>query len=153
MSQLEESDIIARMRKLFELWANFDQVYNKFLRRWNLSYNAYLVLEVLYYSKEALEPAELADKQSIPRQTMTFVLDSLEKGGYVERLPHPKDRRKKNIALTAAGQTLAEDVVETMFEKEVEAMEVLTTEEQEVLLNIYLRLHKGFEKSMGKMPD
>ena len=74
-----DNDIVGRMQRLFDLWGKFDRVYFKILHRWNLSYNAYLVLEELYHHPEGLEPAAVADQLSIPRQTMTFVLDSLER--------------------------------------------------------------------------
>ena len=35
---------------------------------------------------------------------MTSLVDALESTGYVERRPHPSDRRAVLVALTAAGQ-------------------------------------------------
>ena len=142
-----DNDIVGRMQRLFDLWGKFDRVYFKILHRWNLSYNAYLVLEELDHHPEGLEPAAVADQLSIPRQTMTFVLDSLEREGRLERLPHPADRRRKLVSLTPAGREFAREVVETIFEKERIAMEVLTSEEQEQLLAMYGRLQHGFETS------
>ncbi len=144
------SDIVGRMQRLFDLWGKFDRVYFKILHRWSLSYNAYLVLEELYHHPEGLEPAAVADQLSIPRQTMTFVLDSLEREGRLERLPHPGDRRRKLVALTPLGRKFAHTVVDTIFEKERAAMEVLTPEEQEQLLAMYERLQRGFEQSFSK---
>ena len=69
-----DNDIVGRMQRLFDLWGKFDRVYFKILHRWNLSYNAYLVLEELYHHPEGLEPAAVADQLSIPRQTMTCLL-------------------------------------------------------------------------------
>ena len=80
-----DNDIVGRMQRLFDLWGKFDRVYFKILHRWNLSYNAYLVLEELYHHPEGLEPAAVADQLSIPRQTMTFVLDSLEREDRLDR--------------------------------------------------------------------
>ena len=56
-----DNDIVGRMQRLFDLWGKFDRVYFKILHRWNLSYNAYLVLEELYHHPEGLEPAAVAD--------------------------------------------------------------------------------------------
>ena len=94
-----DNDIAARMQRLFDLWGKFDRVYFKILHRWNLSYNSYLLLEELYHHPEGLEPAATADRLSIPRQTMTFVLDSLERDGHLERLPHPAARKSSTRSL------------------------------------------------------
>ena len=141
------NDIAARMQRLFDLWGKFDRVYFKILHRWNLSYNAYLLLEELYHHPEGLEPAATADHLSIPRQTMTFVLDSLEREGHLERLPHPADRRRKLVTLTPRGRSFGEEVVNTIFEKERAAMDALSPAEQEQLLEMYERLQRGFERS------
>lgn len=103
-----DNDIVGRMQRLFDLWGKFDRVYFKILHRWNLSYNAYLVLEELYHHPEGLEPAAVADQLSIPRQTMTFVLDSLEREGRLGagcRI-RPTARRKL-VSLTPAGREFA----------------------------------------------
>ena len=78
------------------------------------------------------------------------MLDSLEREGRLERLPHPGDRRRKLVALTPLGRKFAHAVVDTIFEKERAAMEVLTPEEQEQLLAMYERLQRGFEQSFSK---
>jgi DNA-binding MarR family transcriptional regulator len=40
----------------------------------------------------------------VDRTTMVALIDGLERGGLVERSPHPEDRRKNVVALTAAGR-------------------------------------------------
>ena len=148
-----DNDIAARMQRLFDLWGKFDRVYFKILHRWNLSYNSYLLLEELYHHPEGLEPAATADHLSIPRQTMTFLLDSLERDGHLERLPHPADRRRKLITLTPKGRCFGEEVVNTIFKKERAAMEALSPAEQEQLLEMYERLQRGFERSFLSETD
>ena len=88
-----DNDIVGRMQRLFDLWGKFDRVYFKILHRWNLSYNAYLVLEELYHHPEGLEPAAVADQLSIPRQTMTFVLEN--SAGLSPQMRHASRFRKK----------------------------------------------------------
>lgn len=40
---------------------------------------------------------------------VTVIVDDLEKQGYVERMPHPRDRRAKLVELTPAGRKRAAD--------------------------------------------
>ena len=52
--------------------------------------------------------AALADAHGVDRPYMTLIADRLESLGYVERRPHPDDRRKKVVVLTEAGRAAAE---------------------------------------------
>ncbi len=143
----DENATARRMQRLFDLWGKFDRVYFRILQKWNLSYNTYLVLEELLTRPEGWEPAALADRLSIPRQTMTFLLDSLEREGRLDRMAHPADRRRKLAALTAAGREFATNVSVEVSRREYEAMRTLSESEQEELLALYDRLRIGFEES------
>ena len=48
--------------------------------------------------------SELAAANGLDAPYTTLIVDKLESHGLVERLPHPEDRRRKLVALTAAGQ-------------------------------------------------
>jgi DNA-binding MarR family transcriptional regulator len=52
----------------------------------------------------ALSQQEAARRLAIDRTTMVSLIDGLEAKGLVERRPHPEDRRKNAVALTAAGR-------------------------------------------------
>ncbi|GAA4544529.1 MarR family winged helix-turn-helix transcriptional regulator [Amycolatopsis samaneae] len=53
---------------------------------------------------EPITARELAVRMSCEASNATFVLDRLEEQGLVERRPHPRDRRAKQIVLTATGE-------------------------------------------------
>lgn len=67
------------------------------------------------------EPSRLADHIHAPRQTMTFILDALERMGLAHRKPHPVDRRKKVIALTPKGRRLAQSILDDLLLFEAKA--------------------------------
>lgn len=54
---------------------------------------------------EQVSPHELAKHLRISTASTTKLIDRLEAGGYVERQPHPSDRRARVIALTAHSRT------------------------------------------------
>ncbi len=144
-----EQALAERMQHLFDLWGKFDKIYFKLLQRRNLSYNSYLVLEELLPHPEGVEPATLADRLNIPRQTMTFVLDQLEKDEVLYRCPHPADRRRKRIVLTERGIGFARTVTDDVFQREQRAMQALSGEEQVLLLSIYDKLSRAFDHSFS----
>ena len=59
---------------------------------------------------ERSEPAVLADRLHVSRQTMTGLLDRLESDRFVLRRAHPTDRRRKVVRLTDQGLRLVRDV-------------------------------------------
>jgi MarR family 2-MHQ and catechol resistance regulon transcriptional repressor len=68
-----------------------------------------LALGILADAERALPPHQIADRLIISRATVTGLLDSLEKRGYVRRLPHATDRRMLLIEITEAGRQVARD--------------------------------------------
>ncbi len=52
---------------------------------------------------EGITVSELADLARVRKQTMAQAVDELERMGYVERLPNPRDRRSRLVCLTERG--------------------------------------------------
>jgi DNA-binding MarR family transcriptional regulator len=51
--------------------------------------------------------AEIADAHGVDRPYATIIVDKLEALGFVDRSPHPTDRRSKVVSLTPAGREAA----------------------------------------------
>ena len=66
------------LRRWMALWAEIDKTYIGFLKRWDLSLNAYWVIEYLHNHPQGAEPAELADCINVMRQLITIILNDLE---------------------------------------------------------------------------
>ncbi|GII30634.1 MarR family winged helix-turn-helix transcriptional regulator [Planotetraspora mira] len=62
---------------------------------------------------------DLAEQARISKQTATFLVDQLERAGYVERVPDPTDARARLVRIAARGE--AGVAVARMAEAEVEA--------------------------------
>ena len=115
---------------LLALWWKADHIYCTILQKWRLPLNSLWTLEALLSSSGPDEPARLADHLNIPRQTMTIILDSLERRGVIRREAHPTDRRRKRIRLTETGRAFANEVSTEVNAIEVEAMSRLPAAEQ-----------------------
>jgi DNA-binding MarR family transcriptional regulator len=70
----------------------------------DVTVDQWLVLKNLS-EKEDLSQTELAQLVFKDHPTLTRIIDLLSKKGYVERLPHPQDRRSFRLHLTASGVT------------------------------------------------
>jgi DNA-binding MarR family transcriptional regulator len=105
-------------RSLLPLWRRIHQEFMARTPRWHLPSTVCLALVHLLRHPEDAEPAALAEAIHVPRQTMTFILDSLEKKDLAARQPHRSDRRRKVVELTAAGQELAEAMFQDLLQFE-----------------------------------
>jgi DNA-binding MarR family transcriptional regulator len=83
-----------------------------------------------------LTPAELADASSVTRATMTGLIDTLERDGFVKREPDPDDRRMMSVKLTAKGRTLLDDILPGHFRNMSEMMSLLTEVERKTLVRL-----------------
>jgi DNA-binding MarR family transcriptional regulator len=81
--------------------------------------------------------SELAERMSCEPSNATFVVDRLGKLGLVERRPHPRDRRAKQLVLTPEGAALRERLVELLSAES--PLAALTREEQRTLHELLLR--------------
>jgi DNA-binding MarR family transcriptional regulator len=65
-------------------------------------------IKVLFLLREQpMTLAQLADAHGVDRPYATIIVDKLEQLGFVERQPHPSDRRSKVVSLTPAGRDAA----------------------------------------------
>ena len=53
-------------------------------------------------------PSELAQAAQVSKQTLGSIIDQLERGGYVRRLPDPTDARARLVVVTDLGRRLTE---------------------------------------------
>jgi len=105
-----------------ELGLIFQELTFRGQQKWGLPPNVCMVLGHLRIFPDVCEPAAIAEAKRLPRQTMTFVLDTLEKMSLAVRKPHPSDRRRKMVHLTAKGKRLADNILQDFLQLEKIAM-------------------------------
>ena len=130
-----------------ELWRLTDNVYTVFLKRWNLSLNAYFVLTWLRDNPAGVEPARLADLVNIQRQLVTIILRDFEARGLILRRERSSDHRRKLILLSAAGRDFADEVCGAVEEMDLQGLAAFSLEEQQRLVEYSKRFYgaiRGF---------
>ncbi len=71
----------------------------------NLTLNQYTTLSILV-ARPGLTNAQLARRALVSPQAMNQAINALIKQGFVERQPHPTNRRKLRVTLTPAGKVM-----------------------------------------------
>lgn len=115
---------------------------------YGISMETFRILEFLY-NKGPHSIQIISDTFSIPSGSITYVVDKLEKKGFVERLPIPDDRRKTNVALTGEGRRY----FDTIFPKHVQMISdnltFATDEEKLELIHVLKKIGYGIKNREG----
>jgi DNA-binding MarR family transcriptional regulator len=106
----------------------------------NLTPTSGLVLSILADSEAALPPNEIADRLIISRATVTGLLDSLERREYIQRMPHPSDRRMILVEITDAGREVVDVFRPMIHQHQKDWFEVLGEKEQQQFIGSLHRL-------------
>lgn len=81
-------------------------------------------------------PAALADAAGVTRATMTGLVDTLERDGYVKREPDPTDRRTISVILTPKGERFLSDFLPGHFKVIAGLMATLNESERKTLVRL-----------------
>ncbi len=113
--------------------------YDRKMRRLGLTRSQWWVMTHLYFN-EGISQTELSSVLDIERATLGRLLDRLETKGWVERRPHPSDRRIKRVYLTGEVELLMQTMRAMAAEVRNEAMAGVPAEEQDVLIEQLIKI-------------
>lgn len=94
-------------------------------------------------------PRQLADLVGLTPSTVTSLLDRLESANLAVRAPHPTDRRKSVVSVTARGQQLLGSVQKWM----TEATKVIEPAQASVAAAILTDLAQGLHQQADVITD
>jgi len=81
-------------------------------------------------------PAELADAAGVTRATMTGLIDTLERDGFVKRVPDTHDRRMMSVLITRAGERFLTRFLPRHFQAIASLMSSLSESERKTLVRL-----------------
>lgn len=112
------------------------------LRRFGLTPAGGLVLGILADAESPLPPHEIGERLIVTRATVTGLVDSLERRGYVRRTPHPSDGRMLLVTLTTKGRRVAYRFRPVVHARERVWFEDLSEAERATLLRLLGRIQE-----------
>lgn len=110
--------------------------YKPFLEVLDMTYTQYITMMVMWEHKE-LTVKELGQYLYLDSGTLTPLLKTMEKKGWVERNRSKEDERVLNVTITEAGEKLREKAV-----KVPEQISTCVKLEPEEAMQLYKTLHK-----------
>ena len=116
------------------------RVMSRHLQEHGISQGRFTVLSILWDTEESSTPTELAEKANVTRASMTGLVDTLEKEGFVTRTPCPNDRRMMRVALTEKGRSMLEVVLPEHFRRMAKLLQPLTATERKTLVTLLTKV-------------
>ncbi len=104
------------------------------------------VLRALW-EQEGLTHTELCRRLGVQPATITKMICRMEKAGFVERRPDPRDGRVSRVYLTAAGRTVREEVQRIWEILEKETFAGLDDRERELLRDFLRRIKDNLQRT------
>jgi len=114
------------------------------LRRFDLTPAGGLVLSILADADAPLPPHEIGERLIVTRATVTGLVDSLERRGYVRRTAHPDDGRMLLVELTPKGRRVAYRFRPVVHERERVWFDDLSENDRATLLRLLGRIQEHF---------
>lgn len=116
------------------------------LRPFGLSCPGFNVLTVVSRAGEPLSPCVISSRLVVPRNTLTHILDVLERQDLVRRERHPHHRGMVLVDLTDAGRATLDAILPRLHALESEIWSSFSEEERQTLVLLLARVEEAFER-------
>jgi DNA-binding MarR family transcriptional regulator len=98
----------------------------------DVSVAGFNVLFVLWH-EDGIGQADVPERVDMDKATLTPIIDTLERTGFIERRQDGKDRRRNNLFLTARGRALEEPLMRIAVDVVATALRGVAPDELQIL--------------------
>jgi DNA-binding MarR family transcriptional regulator len=95
---------------------------------------------------EGINQAGLADLLEIKPMTLVRQIDRMEEDGWIERQPHPGDRRARRLVLTEKARPILARILDLSSEIRSESFAGLSRDEGRQLIELLRRVHANLSE-------
>lgn len=121
--------------------------YDSHFARYGLSQGRFLILMFIYNMPEReWTPASLAAFGHVSKPTVTGLIQTLEKDGWVRRSPHPDDGRKVLVQLTTEGKSRLAEFLPDHFRRIGGAFSVMDKKEHAALRQLLAKASASLDR-------
>jgi MarR family transcriptional regulator, 2-MHQ and catechol-resistance regulon repressor len=110
------------------------------LRPYDLTPTQAQVLSIIHGAREPLPHHTIGERLVVARGTVSFLVDTLERRGFVRRVPHPNSRRTVLVAITEEAERLLHQFRPRIHQMDRDLVAGLCAEEQDALLGLLGRI-------------
>ncbi|QOL79396.1 MarR family winged helix-turn-helix transcriptional regulator [Pseudooceanicola spongiae] len=100
--------------------------------------------------ENGLRQSDLADRMDIATVTTSKLIDRLEARGYVERRPHPDDRRSNRIYASEAAKEVVKVMTKIIYEVDGIANKGISDEDLETTLRVLFVMKGNLKDALAQ---
>lgn len=134
--------------RYYKSWNGIEAAYDKIAASYGVTSNVMNVLTLLCKNREPMTQNDLGQELYLSRQTVTSVVDSLERRGLVTRSIAEGDRRSRVVCLTEEGRAFGRKLGRAMRKMEMDAFALFSTEELRSFVDGIEKLSAGLTNLM-----
>jgi len=139
-------------RNLEEVGGHAEALIASVARRHGLSHAALNALAVIEGNGAPMTAGAVGAHMHITSGTMTSVLDTLERNGYVQRLADPDDRRRVLVDVTAEAQAVLNRLLPEVVQTTTAVMAGFDDRELSAFLNTMARIRDAIAAAPDDLP-
>lgn len=136
-----------KVREFCNAWQSLNIIYEDYARKAGVSYNSLYILSAISQS-ESCTQKQICETTLLPKQTVNNVVTAFYRSGYIDLCELPENRRIKLIHLTDKGRRYAATLIPQIHEADISAMNSLSDEEQDTLIELINKYAAAFRKEM-----
>lgn len=135
---------------MYEDFFHMDHLYSEFAKRFGESYYSMAVLFLLGENPEGISQKNLASELFLPKQTVSSIIGSFEKRGYVAHRKDEADGRSKLHVLTGEGALHYRTIADTLRAIELRCAEQVGEDNMALVHTISTRYLDLFEHEVAR---
>lgn len=125
--------------------------YELYARKHNLTARELFVLDLIYFAPEGCMQAEICERLSATKQTISAIIKKFFKKGFISLTESETDRRNKIIHLTDAGTEYTNTIIPPAANAEIEAMGELDDNDIAELVRLTNMLSDCMQKNFNEI--
>ena len=127
-------EIRIQIKKYYDAYFAVNAAYESWAKARGLTANALFVLYVIQEFSEQCTQKLICEKMLLPKQTVSAILETFEKKGYVRKETAASDKRNKYILFTESGRKYADEILTSLLHFEEKAFMGMVPEERAALV-------------------
>lgn len=137
------------MDRIGSLFTDTVRMHHKFYRKvfhdFNLHRGQHRVLNILI-QKNGIKQVELAKRMSITAATLTRMVQSMERNGFLKRYKDEKDQRVTLLKLTELGRRTHIEIDQILEKRDKEIFRAFSDDEKDIFISLLYKIQDSIER-------